>query len=412
MLKLEPQIITLPNGLRVVYLRSETLVSHLGVTVLAGSRFENEREIGLAHFLEHCIFKGTKKRKAYHVLSRLDSVGAELNAYTTKEEICIYSAFSNEHLQRATELLADITFSSSFPEKEIEKEKEIILDEINSYLDNPSERIFDDFESYLFPDHSLGYNILGTPESVQSFDRNSLLNYVEKFFFPSNMVVSYVGNLSINKVLKTTEKYFGAQPEKRLDNNLSVLPIYKPFKKVLKESNYQSHILLGGLAPGINEPDRRVMTLITNVLGGPALNSRLTLLIREKYGYAYNVEANYTPYQDVGYWSIYAGTDNRFLKKTLQLIYKELVRFCEVPMSQKQLKQAKTQLKGHLSLGLESNSGLMLSLAKSLIMFNQIDTIQEIHNSIDEITSEDVQRVACKYFHKDEISELIFETKE
>jgi predicted Zn-dependent peptidase len=405
----EPNIHTLPNGLRVVYLHDDAMVAHLGVTILGGSRFEESGEEGLAHFLEHCIFKGTKKRKAFHVLSRLDSVGGELNAYTTKEEICIYGSFSPEHLDRATELLYDITFNSTFPEKEIEKEKEIILDEINSYLDSPSDKVFDDFEALLFPNHSLGNNILGTRESVMAFTRQHLLDYVKRFFYPKNMVVSFVGDIPEAKVLAKIEKYFSLNNHNYEKAVPETVTTYTPKKIRTKEANYQSHIMLGGMAPGYNDPNRRVFTLIVNMLGGPALNSRLILSIREKYGYSYSVEANYTPYQEVGYWNVYAGTDKRYINKTIKLIYKELELFRSKKLTDQQLSKAKTQLKGHIALGMDSNSSLMLGYGKSLLVFDQIDTLEEVHKAIDEITVDEVFEIANKYFTTDSITELVFD---
>lgn len=405
----EPNIHTLPNGLRVVYLHDDAMVAHLGVTILGGSRFEESGEEGLAHFLEHCIFKGTKKRKAFHVLSRLDSVGGELNAYTTKEEICIYGSFSPEHLDRATELLYDITFNSTFPEKEIEKEKEIILDEINSYLDSPSDKVFDDFEALLFPNHSLGNNTLGTRESVMAFTRQHLLDYVKRFFYPKNMVVSFVGDIPEAKVLAKIEKYFSLNNHNYEKAVPETVMTYTPKKIRTKEANYQSHIMLGGMAPGYNDPNRRVFTLIVNMLGGPALNSRLILSIREKYGYSYSVEANYTPYQEVGYWNVYAGTDKRYVNKTIKLIYKELELFRLKKLTDQQLSKAKTQLKGHIALGMDSNSSLMLGYGKSLLVFDQIDTLDEVHKAIDGISVNEVYEIANKYFTTDSITELVFD---
>lgn len=407
----EPNIHVLDNGIRLVYLKDEVSVAHLGVTILAGSRFEKKGEEGLAHFLEHCIFKGTSKRRAYHVLSRIDSVGGELNAFTSKEEMCIYASFSQEHFMRSAELLADITFNPVFPEKEISKEKTVVLDEINSYLDSPSDKIFDDFENYMFPDNSLGNNILGTPETVMSFSSLDLKRFVSTFFYPENMVLSFVGNISEKKVLKKLNQYFGVIQRQGKQELPKPVKEYKPFEITSFESNYQEHILIGGLAPGFDDQERRIMTLLTNMLGGPALNSRLGLALREKYGYAYNVEASYTPYQELGYWSVYAGTDSAHTKKALKVIYKELHRFCKEKLTTTQLNRAKTQLKGHLALAMDNNSGKMLSFGKSLLIFNQIDTLEEIHAAIDEITSEDIQQMACKYFDKEKISTLLFRIK-
>lgn len=409
MFEIQPHIFTLSNGVRVVYLHAPAKVGHLGVTLLAGSRFERKQEEGLAHFLEHCIFKGTNKRKAFHVLSRLDSVGGELNAYTTKEEICLYASFTNEHTRRASELLADIALNSNFPLKEIEKEKEIILDEINSYLDTPSEKIFDEFEAHLFKGSHLGANILGTRESVQSFTRNDLKNYVDRFFTADKMVISYVGDLSLIKIKKMLENDFSAVKPSTYKWKP---PQFKPnpgFQIRSKEANYQVHALIGGLAPSYKNDERRGMTLLTNILGGPALNSRLTLSIREKYGYSYNVEANFTSYSDVGYWSIYLGTDPKYLDRSLNLVNKELKLIREKKLSSLQLKRWQEQLKGHIALGLDSNSGLMQGLGKSLLLFDQIDTIEEIYDQIDRLTASELLEVANKYFHEDNCSSLIYD---
>ncbi len=411
MIELLPHIYTLSNGLRLVYLHTGSPVAHLGVTVLAGSRFEEDHEVGLAHFLEHSIFKGTEKRKAFHILSRLDSVGGELNAYTTKEEICLYASFVKTHLNRAAELLSDIAINSNFPEKEIQKEKEIVLDELNSYLDNPSDKIFDDYEALIFPNHPLGNNILGTPESVLSFGRDSLKNYVDKFFFTENAVISFVGDIPLNTLVKCLEKYFHSMPSGKTKAIPRTFDTYAPVKKRVEEGNYQAHAIIGGIAPGYNSEHRRGMTLLTNVLGGPAMNSRLILSVREKYGYTYNIEAQYSPYPDLGYWSIYFGTDQKYLTKTIRIIYGELKKLREIPLTAKQLQQAKEQLKGHIALSLDSNLGLMQGLGKSLLLFNQIDTIQEMYGSIDKLTSEELQEIARTYFKEENISELIYDVK-
>ena len=411
MYELQPRVHVLSNGIRVVYLHAPGYVAHLGVTILAGSRFENEGEEGLAHFLEHCIFKGTSKRKAYHVISRLDSVGGELNAYTAKEEMCIYASFTKNHFRRAADLLSDIMLNSTFPLKEINKEKEIILDEINSYLDSPSDKIFDDFEEYLFKGHALGNNILGTKESVASFTQEDLIRYVKRFFVPEKMVISFVGDISFNQVTKTLEHFFSDfKSSESPDNSISFVPVQK-FHIRSKEANYQVHSVLGGLAPGYQDEKRRAMTLLTNILGGPAMNSRLILSIREKHGFAYNIEANYTPYVDLGYWNIYFGTDQRYLEKSRRLVLKELKNLRENKLGSLQLSVSKEQLKGQIALGLDSNSGLMLGLGKSLLLFDQIDTVQEIYEAIDRLTASELLEVANEYFLEDQVSELIFETQ-
>jgi predicted Zn-dependent peptidase len=411
MYDIHPEIIHFPNGLRLVYLHKDAVVGHFGVTVLAGSRYEQAHEEGLAHFIEHSIFKGTEHRRAFHILSRLDSVGGELNAYTAKEEIVIYASFTNAYLQRAVELISDITFHSTFPEKELEKEKEVILDELNSYLDSPSDRIFDDFESHLFKGHPLGGNILGTEQTIRSFSKEHVKDYISRYFTLKNMVVSYVGNEPLKKVKYLIEKYFSNENASEVNHNLEVFQPNSAFK--IKESfgNYQTHAIVGGLAPGYNDNSRRGMTLLTNILGGPALNSRLTLSIREKHGYSYSVEANYTPYVDTGFWTIYLGTDAKYLDKSLRLVQKELKLLRDKKLTTMQLNRAKEQLKGQIALSLEGNSGLMLGLGKSLLLFDQIDTITDIYSEIDTITAEDMLTIANEIFHDNNQSELIFDLK-
>lgn len=411
MFEFEPSIYTLGNGIRLVYMHVPAQVAHMGVTILAGSRYESEKEKGLAHFLEHCIFKGTKKRKSLHILSRLDSVGGELNAYTTKEEICVYASFKKEYTKRSSELLADIVINSNFPPKEIEKEKEVILDEINSYLDSPSDKIFDDFEELLFKNHPLGANILGTRESVNSFSQKELISYTNRFFFVENIVISFVGDFPLKKLIHFLEKNFGQLKHSSKIKDPIFFNNYQRFKIRSKEANVQAHGIIGGIAPSYKDETRRGMTLLINILGGPALNSRLILSVREKYGYAYNIEASYSPFADTGYWSIYFATDQKYIEKTLKLIYKELRLMREKTLSLNQLKKAKEQLKGHLALSLDSNSGIMLGLGKSLLLFNQIDSIQDVYKEIDELSTKELQEIASTYFDEQKVSELIFELK-
>lgn len=411
MYDIHPEIIHFPNGLRLVYLHKDSVVGHFGVNVLAGSRYEQAHEEGLAHFIEHSIFKGTEKRRAFHILSRLDAVGGELNAYTAKEEIVIYASFTNTYLQRAIELISDITFHSTFPEKELEKEKEVVLDELNSYLDSPSDRIFDDFEMHLFKGHPLGGNILGTEQTIRSFTKQHLQEYISRFFTLRNMVVSYVGSEPLKKVKHLVEKYFSNENSKEITHDLELFRPNPTFRIKEALGNYQTHAIIGGLAPGYNESSRRGMTLLTNILGGPALNSRLTLSIREKHGYSYSVEANYTPYVDTGFWTIYLGTDSKYLEKSLRLVQKELRLLREKKLSTMQLNKAKEQLKGQIALSLEGNTGLMLGLGKSLLLFDQIDTISDIYTEIDSITAEDLLEIANEFFHETNQNELIFDLK-
>ncbi|MFT5777336.1 MAG: putative Zn-dependent peptidase [Crocinitomicaceae bacterium] len=409
MFEIDPIIFTLSNGIKVAYLRREAFVAHLGVMIYAGSRFEHENEQGLAHFIEHCIFKGTKKRKALDIFSDLDCVGGELNAYTNKEEIGVHASFRKTHFEIASELLGDIVQNATFPEDEMVREKEVILDEIMSYLDSPMDRIQDDFEAHLFKGNSLGYNILGSKKSVSGFTRDDIMKYVERLFTPENMVISFVGDLSIDQLRDSLEKHFGGISRSGETVQLNTILENPTFKIREKKSNYQVHTILGGIAPSFNDDSRRAMTLATNLLGGPALNSRLILSIREKHGYAYNVEASYTPYSDLGFWNIYLGTDKKYLKKAINLIHDELKIISDNPLSAQDIAGAKEQLKGHLALALDSNLELMFNMGKSILVFGKIDPMSEVYRHIDEVSTEQVQQIARTYFAPERISELIFE---
>lgn len=408
----QPICEVLSNGTRLVYLKVPSQVAHLGFFFAAGSRHESETQIGLAHFLEHCLFKGTQKRKALHILSRIDAVGGELNAYTAKEEMCLYASFSKEHTQRAIDLLSDISIYSTFPQKEIEKEKEVILDEINSYLDSPSDKIFDDFDAKLFKGHPLGQNILGTKESVSGFTQQDLQDYVRQYFTADNLVVSFVGNVPLPRLKSSLEAALAEMPK------TATRPQPQPFKRtasfneIVKEANYQAHAVMGGLAPSYHNDERVAMSLLINILGGPALNSRLNLSVRERYGYAYSIEANYHTFADTGYWQIYFGSESKNVSKTLSLIDKELEKLKSKPLTNSQLAQAKKQFKGHLALGMDVNSGLMQGLGKSMLAFGQIDTIAEMHQAIDKITVQEIQDLAKQYFSRDQLSSLVFDVAE
>ncbi len=409
MKRFQPSIHTLPNGVRVVYLHVPNQVAHLGYFFAAGSRFESENQVGLAHFLEHCVFKGTQKRKAIHILSRIDSVGGELNAYTAKEEMCLHASFSKEHTAKAIDLLSDISIHSIFPPKEIEKEKEVILDELNSYMDSPGEKIFDDFEAELFKNHSLGNNILGTKESVESFTCSDLENFVSSYFTADNLVIAFVGNVSYPRLEKLLLNSLEGIPLTAQRNEVVPFLDYKPFHIRTKEANYQTHGVIGGMAPSYKSDNRIPMSLLINLLGGPALNSRLNLTVREKYGLAYTVEASYNTYADTGFWQIYLGSESKNIDKAIELIYKEVKLLETKELTSIQLHRAKEQLKGHLALGMDSNSGLMQGLGKSMLAFNQIDTLQEMHQGIDKITSKQLLEMAATFIKREASSELIFD---
>ncbi|NQX92753.1 MAG: insulinase family protein, partial [Flavobacteriales bacterium] len=313
---------TLDNGIRVIHKQISRDVSHCGLIVNAGSRDELEHQQGLAHFIEHCVFKGTKKRKPFHILSRLDSVGAEINAYTTKEETCIYGSFLEQHLERAMELMSDITFNSTFPEKELLKEKEVILDEILSYQDSPGEQIFDDFEDFVYSGHPIGRNILGTEESLKELNREEILEFIGRRYRNDQLVFTSVGNTDPRKVRRLCEKHLGDRVGVKSEDQRLPFAGYSPKHLEVEKDTHQVHYILGAASYAHNDEKRTTMVLLNNILGGPGLNSRLNLHIREKYGFAYNIESMYHSYSDTGLFQLYLATDPKYIKKTLKLVRK------------------------------------------------------------------------------------------
>jgi predicted Zn-dependent peptidase len=399
---------TLNNGIRLVHYRTPGLVAHCGLIINTGSRDETESEHGIAHFIEHVLFKGTKKRKAYHILSRLEDVGGELNAYTTKEETAIHASFLKEDYERAVELISDITFNSVFPEKEIEKEKDVVIEEINSYLDNPAELIFDDFEEQIFLNQPIGRNILGTPESVRNFSKKTISDFITNNYDTSQMVFCSVGNITDENILKLfTENFSGIITEKRLFRTNNSW-IYKPALITKKKDTFQNHCIIGNLAYDLKDKRRMGMFLLNNILGGQGLNSRLNLSLREKNGLAYNVESSYNPYYDTGIFSIYFGTDRQYLNKSISIAMDELKKLRTSKLGSIQLSKAKNQIKGYLVRGYENHESLMLSLGKSLLVFNKIETIEEICKKLDSVTASELLETANDIFEPEKLSTLIY----
>ncbi len=400
---------TLANGLRIVHKPTANgQVAHLGITINAGSRDEREDEQGLAHFIEHCLFKGTKRRKAFHILSRMDSVGAELNAYTTKEETVIYASFLNSHFKRAMEVVADIVCNSTFPEKEIAKERDVIIDEILSYQDSPAELIFDDFEELLYGQHPLGRNILGTRESVAALSRDHILGFLKRRYRSSEMVLSSVGHIDFRQIVKWAENYFGELETGAPDEPRLPCPKVHIARREVEMDTFQAHLMMGGTAPDNHHPLRTATVLVNNYLGGPAMNSRLNMNIRERHGIAYNIESGYTPYSDTGVISIYLGTDKKLLARSEKLILKELRSLRETKLSATALHRAKEQLKGQLALASEGGANLMQALGKSLLNHGRIDTTEEILREIDSVTPEQVLEVANQCFDEGKMGVLVY----
>lgn len=386
-------------------------VAHCGLLIAAGSRDEEEDEHGLAHFLEHCFFKGTKNRKNHHILSRLDAVGGELNAFTAKEETWIHASMLKEHYERAIELIADITFHPSFPAEEIEKEKEVIIDELNSYFDSPSEMIFEEFDQQLFGNHAIGRSILGTKESINKVKRSHLERFRKRNLTADQLVFSSAGNIAIEKLQLLLEVYFGKEKLAPFTQKRSK-PTLKVGKKIFVEKDiHQVNYLIGGKAYAYPHKLRPALTLLTNVLGGPALNNKLSMVIREKYGLAYHVECTYAPFTDCGIFSLYLGTDKENLKKATDLAEKTLSYYKNNKMSSRQLHEAKKQIIGQMALAQDSGSALMFNLGKSLYLFNRIDTMQEVFRRLEEITAEQIQQAAIDTFHFEKMNVLAYVPK-
>ena len=405
----EPLVHTFPNGFRLAYWQvANAEVGHLGVTIEAGSRDEQENEHGLAHYIEHCIFKGTSKRKAFHILSRLDVVGGELNAYTTKEETCIYGSFQSKYFERAVELIADITLNSTFPHKEIEKEKAVIIDEIKSYKDSPDEMLFEEFEEILFKGHPIGNAILGTAKTVQKFKRDNILRFISANYHPSRMVISAVGCHPPHKVIKWIEKYFTDFPSSRYNNSRKAPTPATPFHLRKRKKIYQANCLIGRPAYSAKDDKRTGLVLLNNMLGGPGMNNRLNLNIRERHGITYNIESNYNLYSDTGLFSIYFGCDAGSTEKVTSLILNELKKLRETPLGKVQLHQAKQQLKGYIALSQESRLNIMLNMGKTLLLFEEIDPIQEIYERIDAVTANDITDIANEIFREENLSTLYY----
>lgn len=400
---------TLPNGIRIIHSQVQhSLVSHLGLFINAGSRDEEAHEQGIAHYIEHTLFKGTQKRKAYHILNRLDSVGGDLNAYTTKEYTCIYASVLNAHYTRALDLLSDIAFHSTFPAREISKEKEVIIDEINSYLDAPSEQIFDDFEEQVYAGHSIGRNILGTIDHVKGFERKDVQRFVQQHYATNQIVLSSVSDLPMKKVVRLAEKYVGSVPATQQQPERVPFNLYKPQEVVVEREAHQAHYMLGGMGYSAPNPKRRGLVLLNNILGGPGMNSRLNLTIRERYGLTYNIESNYAAYSDTGLFSLYLGTDPQYLNRSVRLAKKELKLLRTKKLGTVQLHNAQQQLIGQIALASENKSNTMVSLGRSLLLHDHVDTIDTIYEKITAITASELLEIANEVFDENNLSALTY----
>ena len=402
---------TLSNGIRLIHKEKKSEIAHLALMVETGTRDEMAHQNGLAHFVEHTIFKGTQNRKAYHILSCLDNVGGDLNAFTTKEETCIQASFLKRHYSRALDLFADIAFRSTFPENELAKEKEVVLDEINSYLDSPSDEIYDLFEEMVFKGHPLSRNILGTTELVKGFSRQSLLDFMAGNYSTDQMVLASVGDISFKEFEHLARKHFGDQPAHIVDKKREALKDYTPETRSLERNNHLSHCMIGGIAPEFGSRFRMPIVMLNNVLGGPAMSSRLGLNIREKYGFAYTIESQYTAYSDIGLINVYMAVDPDSLEKSIELVYKELDKLCKQKLGTLQLQHAKQQLIGQAALGYESGMTELLSATRSLLMGEPIEYMDDIIRKVEAVTASDLIDMANRVFDKKQLSQIVFEGK-
>ena len=406
--EMQYNIHTLSNGLRIIHEPSSSKVAYCGFAVDAGTRDEAENEQGMAHFVEHLIFKGTRKRKAWHILNRMENVGGDLNAYTNKEETVIYSAFLTEHFGRALELLADIVFHSTFPQNEIEKETEVIIDEIQSYEDTPSELIFDDFEDMIFRNHPLGRNILGRPDLLKKFRSEDAMAFTSRFYQPSNMVFFVLGDFNFQKIVRQVEKLLVDLPLVTVENQRTIPPLYVPEQLVVHKETHQAHVMIGSRGYNAYDDKRTALYLLNNILGGPGMNSRLNVSLRERRGLVYTVESNLTSYTDTGAFCIYFGTDLEDVDTCLKLTYKELKRMRDVKMTSSQLMAAKKQLIGQIGVASDNNENNALGMAKTFLHYNKYESSESVFRRIEALTAEGLLEVANEMFAEEYLSTLIY----
>lgn len=401
------------NGLRVIYSRiKNTSLVHCGYIIGAGSRDESEKNNGIAHFIEHTVFKGTSNRKSYQILNRIEAVGGELNAYTSREKTCFYSLASKKYFDRSVELLTDVVFNPIFPPNEIEKEKSVIVEEIEMYEDSADESIYDDFFSSLFPGHPLGYSILGTKKTVKAISNRTITDFRDHNYQPSNMVLSIVGNLPVDKVEKAINTYTNNIPLSAVRKHNRKMPEIAPtFNKKIKKDFQQVHCIIGCPAYSMNEEKKHVLVLINNVLGGDWMSSRLNMIIREKYAYAYNVSSSYSAYADSGVYSIQLGTDEKYVDKCIELIQKEIKTFRDTLINKIQLNRAKRQIFGIYEMMEENNSAIMQIKGKNILDFGYPLSKENFYSNIMKIDAKQIIDVANEILDENKLSVMIYQKK-
>ena len=400
---------TLSNGLRIIHLPSPSPVVYCGIGVAAGSRHEMAGEEGVAHFVEHMSFKGTRRRSAIQILNCLESVGGDLNAFTNKEDTMFYAAIQKEHFLRAVDLLTDIVFCSQYPQHEVEHEVDVICDEIESYNDTPAELIYDVFENQLFKGHPLGHNILGTREQVQCFTSQHALRFTQRYYRPDNAIFFVYGDVNFTRLVKRLES---RREEGGTMNEITpVLDISPssllPLHSSNKQEHHQAHVMLGCQSFSYNDSRRMPLFLLNNILGGPGMNARLNLKLREQHGLVYTVESSMASYSDTGVWSVYFGCDHHDVKRCIRLVRRELDRMMQAPLTERQFVAAKRQLKGQLTIAADNREQFALDMAKHFLHYGKERSLEETIEQIDAITAPQLQDVAQQLFAPEHMQQLI-----
>ena len=403
---------TLPNGLRIIHLPAPgQQVLYCGYAIAAGTRHELPGEEGLAHLTEHTTFKGTERRTALQILNELERVGGDLNAFTTKEHTVYYAVVLHEHALRAIRLLGDIIFSSTYPQAEVQKEIEVVCDEIESYNDSPSELIFDEFENLLFPAHPLGHNILGDSEQLHRYTSADIRRLARRHYRPDNMVFFAYGDVPFERLLKAVENK--ERPAKDEECPAVSPPRSTATKTALsgfpaeKNQHHQAHVMLGTRTFAADDERRMTLFLLNNILGGPGMNARLNLALRERRGLVYTVESNMTTYSDTGTWAIYFGCDHEDVKHCLKLVNNQLQRVARKPLSQRQLAAAKTQLKGQLAIASDNREQFALDFARTYLHERREYHLSELFSRIDAVTAEGMQQLASELFAPERLQLLV-----
>lgn len=414
-MQMETLVRHLDSGIGYVFKKISSPVAYCALTIRAGTRDEEPRLNGVAHLTEHMLFKGTNKRGARRINNFLERLGGELNAYTTKEETVIHATVLKEDIGKAVELLSDLAFNSKFPEKELAKEIEVVIDEIASYKDTPSEQIFDDFDQYLFRDHPLAKPILGSPKSVRAIGLKEIKEFTTRYYRPSNMTFSIVADISESRGESLVNRHFGAELVKGSEgldgeSNRGVLPTTLPLPQELRinRKTHQAHAVIGAPTYDLYSSNRVALALLTNYLGGPALNSRLNQSLREKHGLVYTVDASYTPYTDTGLFTIYFGCDKSNLDRCLALLDKELKEVRERGISPANLKASKKQLMGQLAIANDNAEAQCLTMGKSLLFLNRVESIEQIRERVDSIDSTLICGIANQLLDRERMFTLIY----